>query len=356
MRVLLEKIPFLMLALGDAALEYRCQSTGGIALYSFAVNVQTAIIGLARYVANLICPIDLNVSYFHPANFSKIPWPESLVIMSACLLLVISLIACFLWRRDKGFAVCWIMFLVSIAPVIQLIPAGHIYMADRYAYVPYIWLFIMMANGLGLLIRGTASRVTVTAAAILAVVLLTCVSTRQVATWENTVTVFSRALAIDPDNPVAHANVAVGYSLDKNHEQAIQHIEIALKLEPMSVVDHRIAAETYLRAGQPVRAAQYYQSAYDTCPSPDNMASFAWLLATNPKVRNPEKALGLARQTVAVNPSAANWDIFAAALAACGKFEEAAQIEGRTLSGRGSLPVYWQHLSLFQEHKMITVE
>jgi hypothetical protein len=59
---------------------------------------------------------------------------------------------------------------------------------------------------------------------------------------------------------------------------------------------------------------------------------------------------------VAINPSAANWDIFAVALAACGKFEEAAQIESRALAGGDSLPVYWQHLSLFQEHKMITAE
>jgi tetratricopeptide (TPR) repeat protein len=320
------------------------------------VNVQTAIIGLARYAANAVCPIDLNVSYFHPGISHKIPWPESLVILSVCLLLVISLIACFLWRRDRGFAACWVMFLVSLAPVIQFFPAGHIYMADRYAYVPYIWLFIMIANALGLLIRGTASRVAVAAAAIFAVALLTCVSARQVATWKNTVTLFTRALAIDPDNPVAHANVAVGYSLDKNHEQAIQHIETALKLGHMAVADNRIAAETYLRAGQPVRAAQYYQGLYGMCQSPDNMAPFAWLLATNPKVRNPEKALRLARQAVAINPSAVNWDIFAAALAACGKFEEAARIENRALSGGNSLPVYWQHLSLFQNRKMITVE
>ncbi len=356
-RVLLEKIPFLMLALGDTALEYRWQSTlGGIAPLSFAVNVQTTIIGLARYVANLICPIDLNVSYFHPGNFHKIPWPKSLVIMSVCLLVVISLIACFLWRRDKGFAVCWVMFLVSMAPVIQFFPAGHIYMADRYAYVPYIWLFIMIANALGLLIQGTASRATVAVTAILAVAFLTCVSVRQMATWKNTVTVFTRVLAIDPDNPMAHANVAVGYSLDKNHGQAIQHIETALKLDPMFVLYNRIAAEIYLRAGQPIRAAQYYQNAYDISQSSDNLSSFARLLATNPKVRNPEKALKLAHQAMAINPSAENWDIFAAALAACGRFEAAAQIEGRVLSEGNSSPVYRQHLSQFQNRKMITVE
>jgi tetratricopeptide (TPR) repeat protein len=243
-----------------------------------------------------------------------------------------------------------------MAPVIELIPLGHIYMADRYAYVPYIWLFIMIANALGLLIRGTTSRVTVAVVAMVAVTLLTCASMRQLATWKNTVTVFTRALAIDPNNPIAHANLAVGYSLGKNHQQAIQHIEVALKLDPNNVVEKKIAAETYLRAGQPVRAVQYYQRVHDICQSPDNTASLAQLLSTNPKVRNPEAALRLARQAVALEPSAPNWDLFATALAACGKFEEAARIENRALSSGDSLPVYWEHLSTFQDHKMITVE
>jgi tetratricopeptide (TPR) repeat protein len=101
---------------------------------------------------------------------------------------------------------------------------------------------------------------------------------------------------------------------------------------------------------------RYYQSACDICQSPDNLTPLAWLLSTNPKVRNPEEALRLARQALAIEPSAANLDLFATTLAACGKFEQAVQIENRALSGEDSPPIYREHLLMFQSRKMITVE
>ena len=356
-RVLLEKVPLLTLALADGVVEYLGQrNSGGIASFSFMTNVQTTVIGLARYVANLVYPIDLNICYFHPVNYYTGSWPEFLVFISACLLVAISLISWLMWRREKGFVVCWVIFLVLMAPVIQFIPAGHIYMADRYVYVPYIWLFIMVASGLGLFIRGPASRVSVTLGAIVGVALLMCVSARQLATWKNTVTVFSRSVAVDPNNPLAHMNLAVGYSLDKDYKQAIENVTAARELDPHGFMEDKIAAESCLRAGEPVKAVRYYQSACDICQSPDNITSLAWLLSTNPKVRNPEEALRLARQALAIEPSAANLDLFATALASCGKFEQAVQIENRALSGEDSPLIYREHLLMFQSRKMITVE
>ena len=52
------------------------------------------------------------------------------------------------FRRKRYLPVGWFWFLGTLVPVIGLVQVGEYAMADRYAYVPLIGIFVMIAWGL----------------------------------------------------------------------------------------------------------------------------------------------------------------------------------------------------------------
>ena len=83
------------------------------------------------------------------------------------------------------------------------------------------------------------------------------------------------------------------------------------------------AARVYLMAKMPLEAAIQFQRACEICYAPEFTIPYAWVLCTDPLLRNPEMAIGLARYSVNVSRSARNLDLLATAFAACGDFTQA---------------------------------
>ena len=52
------------------------------------------------------------------------------------------------FRRRRYLPVGWFWFLGTLVPVIGLVQVGDAAMADRYAYIPLIGIFVMIAWGL----------------------------------------------------------------------------------------------------------------------------------------------------------------------------------------------------------------
>jgi hypothetical protein len=68
-------------------------------------------------------------------------------VFSALALVSITLLI-FAFRKQRYLAVGWLWFLGTLIPVIGLVQVGDAAMADRYAYIPLIGIFLMIAWGL----------------------------------------------------------------------------------------------------------------------------------------------------------------------------------------------------------------
>lgn len=81
------------------------------------------------------------------------------------------------------------------------------------------------------------------------------------------------------------------------------------------------------------RARHWFERAAET-GSESARGELAWLLATaeDPKVRDPDRAIELAREAVASSPSASWLDTLAAALATSGRFEDAIAVQQQALA------------------------
>ena len=146
-RLAAEKLPLLIpvAAISVVTLEAQSQA-GAISTWEWlplGTRVANAVAAYGLYLKKMLWPMDLAVFYPHPGNSLEV-WP---VALAALLLVILSLGVWWQGRRSRYLVVGWFWYLGTLLPVSGLIQVGGQAMADRYAYVPLMGLFIILVWG-----------------------------------------------------------------------------------------------------------------------------------------------------------------------------------------------------------------
>jgi len=232
-RLWLEKLPLFAIAAVFSAVAVYAQRAGGAMpdtdILSFPLRLQNAAVSYLRYLTSSVWPAKLIPYYTHPK--------DSLTVIqvggAVALLMVFSLIA---WRLRKSrpyIPIGWLWYLGTLVPVIGIIQVGGQAMADRYAYVPLIGIYIAFAWALADLARGSVTRrATTVGAAVFFLVALAVTSHAQTARWKNSITLFEYTLSVDPENSVALGNLGGAYIASARYADAAEVTTRALELRP----------------------------------------------------------------------------------------------------------------------------
>jgi hypothetical protein len=143
-RTLAEKIPFLLFALLGAVIAVMAQRTGHAIRVGQPVidNILIASHGLIFYLVKLFLPIGLSARYGYPERTGGwLPVEYYIAPIIVCILAYGILRAS---KRSPLIPFGSLFFLITVLPVLQLIPLGSAIAADRYTYVPYIGLFYIV--------------------------------------------------------------------------------------------------------------------------------------------------------------------------------------------------------------------
>jgi protein O-mannosyl-transferase len=202
-RLLLEKIPLLALSAASALITIKAQRSGqavrSLHQFPLPVRMENAVVAYALYLWKTIWPEHLAL-YPH----SAIALPAWQWILSALVLLSIS--ALVVTFRDRRYLpVGWFWFLGTLVPVIGLVQVGEASMADRYAYIPLIGIFVMIAWSLA----DFADARSVPAVwriipALCVVAALSAVTHRQISYWGSDYDLWAHVLTINERSPFAH--------------------------------------------------------------------------------------------------------------------------------------------------------
>jgi len=212
-RLLLEKLPFLSLALLAGAATFRAQSQAGatapIASFPLAQRIANAPVSAARYLADIFWPSRLAVFYPHPSSLGD-RVPASAWMSASLLLAVITAAALAHPRRRPWLAMGWTWYLVSLLPVIGLVQVGSQARADRYTYLPLIGIFVALAWGAGEASdRLRLPRPAIAAAAAACLVPLAAAARVQSGYWRDGKTLYAHAIAVTPSNWLAWNNLGM---------------------------------------------------------------------------------------------------------------------------------------------------
>ncbi len=137
-------------------------------------------------------------------------------------------------RSHRYLLVGWLWFLGALVPMIGLVHVGNQAMADRYAYLPFIGLFLMVCWGVSELAeRRHVPVIALRSAGMIVLLVLAVVTHHQLAYWNDNVTLWTHAIEASTDNYVAHDNLAL-LLIDRGQtEEAMKHFQAALAIYPV---------------------------------------------------------------------------------------------------------------------------
>jgi hypothetical protein len=223
-----EKTWLFLFAVFDALMTLNAQGvTRGEQPFSLAVRLENAIVSYVRYIGMAFWPRSLAPYYPHPGD-SLSGWQ---VVGAAVLLLAVT--AGVLVSRRRYLAVGWLWFLVSMVPMIGIVQVGDQALADRYAYQPFIGLFVMVCWGAAEMAeRFRIPTLALKVVGIGSLVCLAITARAQVNHWKDDVTLWSHALMSTKDNVVAEFHLGRALRERGDLAAAIPHLRRAYQLSP----------------------------------------------------------------------------------------------------------------------------
>jgi tetratricopeptide (TPR) repeat protein len=275
--LILEKIPLLAISAVVAVLTVKANAAGGTMSgarnsYPFMLRLENAIVSYPRYIGKLFWPAHLAIIYPYPkVSFGL------LRVVAALLFLIVVTGLCFLARhRVRYLLVGWLWFLGTLVPMIGIVQVGSHPMADRFTYVPFIGLFIMICWGVADLYSGSLfparsadrtgpqrSPVWLTVLAGVAVAALAAVSYRQIGTWRDSLTLWSHAVAVTKDNDDAEDKLGSVLEMKGREREAASHFRAAAAINPSDPLINAHVGFIEQRQGELREAIAHYQKALE---------------------------------------------------------------------------------------------
>ena len=232
-----EKVPWFALSAVSAVITLK---TGGAAFnymvltdltrskLSLWLRLGNAALSYVKYLEKAFWPVNLAIVYPHLGPGINIPG----AVLSAFAIIAVSILA-LIFRRRRPFLVGWFWFLGTLVPMIGLVDIGVHAMADRYAYIPLLGIFVIVSWGAADLIKRWHVPTAVTAAGTVAILLALGIALhRQASFWSDNVTLWTHTLEITEANFTAEDNLAGALITQGRVEEALPHLLRARALRP----------------------------------------------------------------------------------------------------------------------------
>jgi tetratricopeptide (TPR) repeat protein len=221
-RLLLEKVPLLVLSAASAWITLIAQRTGHAVRtfeeFPLAIRIENAVVAYGLYLWKMLWPARLAI---YPHSAIALPawqWTLSTLVLMSITALVVT------FRRKRYLAVGWFWFLGTLIPVIGLVQVGEADMADRYAYIPLVGIFVMIAWGLGDWAQAKdVPAVWLIIPAVCGLTALGLDTHRQMSYWESQYSLLAHTLAVTDPERSAYVHDALGSALLDPGSSMTQH-------------------------------------------------------------------------------------------------------------------------------------
>ena len=342
-RLVLEKVPLLALSAVSAVITMQAQRSGGAIRttteVSFGARIATAIWAYSMYLWKMIWPARLAPLYPHPGDSLALRQ----VLVAASVLIAISAMV---WRRraHRYLVVGWLWFLGTLVPVIGIVQVGEAAMADRYAYIPLIGIFVMIA--FGVTDWAESKRLgfwpAIPAAAI--VLALAITTHHQIGYWQSNYDLWSHTLAVTQNNFVAENNLGGALILQDREEEAHAHFEAAARINPRDPMSHTNLGIYFQKHGEMREAILEYETAASLTSDPGLLAqTYANLGAAHHALGDDEQSHKDFDQSLRLNPNQYNaWFGLGLLAQKHGKLDEAISDISRSLEHQPTAQGYFE--------------
>jgi Tfp pilus assembly protein PilF len=300
-KLIVEKIPLFALSIGSAIATLIAQRGGIVQVGHLPLTwrAANALLVYLIYIWQMIWPANLATIYPHPG---PLPIWETAIV--AAVLVLITIAAFVLRKRQPYLITGWLWYLIMLVPVIGLIQVGSQAHADRYTYLSEIGLYIAIAWAIVDLARSFRfSREVFAVAAPVVIVLFGWRAWIQASYWHDTERLWNRTFAVTGRNDIAHFNY--GEFLLKKHrlDEAIAEFNILLASHPSDPDMNFQLGAAFAEKGEYDAAARHFEKTLEVEPkNPEAETNLANALLNSGKT---DEAVEHYRNIVGREPSSA---------------------------------------------------
>jgi tetratricopeptide (TPR) repeat protein len=255
----IEKVPFFLLSAITIFISSLSLENQGLDVSAdvspIKLRMANALVSYFTYITKMVWPKDLTVFYPYPNMVSA--WKAYGAFL---FLICITLLAFRTFKKMPYIGVGWLWYMGTLFPVIGFVQAGlWPAMADRWAYVPFIGLFVIVAWGCSEFAHtyGVDQKWLNSATAMLLIIFIVA-SWIQIGYWKNNKSLFKHALNVSEQNFVAYNNLGIAMTKEGNAHNALRYLEKALKIHPFRYKVYVNIGNAYTTQGKMDEAIQNY--------------------------------------------------------------------------------------------------
>jgi tetratricopeptide (TPR) repeat protein len=261
--LLAEKLPLLALSAVASVVTVHAQA-GAMApgqSVPLADRAANALVAYALYLGDAVWPSGLSIFYPHPGLPGGVPLSAADVLGAAALLLAVTLVVASR-PRLPFLAVGWLWFLGAMVPMLGLVQVGAQARADRYAYLPFLGLYIAVVWAIdAALAARPRARPAAWALAAGAVGMLAFTAHGQVLLWRDTRTLFEHAYRVAPRAPFVLTTLGTAYLGEGRVDEALKAYRASLAVDPRDVTTRANLAVALTASGHPEEALREIEQA-----------------------------------------------------------------------------------------------
>jgi protein O-mannosyl-transferase len=259
-KALIQKIPFFLIALfwGISSIWFlkaakTIQIDSDIVQFNFLERLGIAGYAYLIYLVKWIYPYIMACVYPYPAKIPPYFYVGTLLGIAS-----IGLIYQQYLKQNKLIVFGFVFFIFNFMFVSQIVGAGQAFLADRFTYIAYFGLFLMMIGFLNhykkqyqMMVNGLLS---------LYLIICCTMTYAQVQTWKNGETLWTQAMKYDSKTSLPYGNRAIYYREKKDFKKALPDFDKAIALSGKAgTLNSR--GKTYFDMGQNDKAIADYNVA-----------------------------------------------------------------------------------------------
>ena len=294
--MLLEKLPFAVLSLAASALAvWAQQNVQALGTQPLSLRLENAAVSYVAYLGKFFWPVQSG----RVLSLSRLD-SNGRAGGAALVLGAISWAVIRGMPQRRYLGVGWFWFLGTLVPVIGLLQVGMQAMADRYTYLPYMGLGLMVSWGLADLAEAwPRGRAVLASVAVLALVCCLTTTRVQVKYWRDSTALYERALNVTTDNYMAHDDLGNVLLDEGKYDAAAKQFQEVIRLTPTIAKPYSDLGKAYVLQGKTDQAMIMFSNAVRLNPG---LAQARWNLGTA-WLLHGKVAEGLAEMKAAVQLS-----------------------------------------------------
>jgi protein O-mannosyl-transferase len=264
-RLLIEKAPLILISLVSAFVTFQAAREGGavkaLSVFPLSGRIENACISYGMYLVKTVWPVDLAIFYPYPVD--RPFWHLLLAVLS------FATVTGFILARGRTYRYLitgWFWYGITLLPVIGIVQVGFQSMANRYAYVSLIGIFVIIVWGVPDLLKGFSARRYMPVAAVTLLATLAFCTKSELPNWRNSEAAFQRALNVTRDNHIAEMGMGNVWLGRGDLRKARSHYLESLRIKPDYPEAHNNLALILMREGRADEAAVQYREALKDNP------------------------------------------------------------------------------------------